>query len=71
MTTRTTRRWLPAAIVACLLVSSGVALGQGVRLAPGWDFGGEEPRPASPPPKPDQVIATGIRRMPSTSCCSP
>jgi enamine deaminase RidA (YjgF/YER057c/UK114 family) len=57
MTTRTTRRWLPAAIVACLLVSSGVALGQGVGLAPGWDFGGDTPRQASPPPKPDQVIA--------------
>ena len=57
MTTRTTRRWLPAAIVACLLVSSGVALGHGVRLAPGWDFGGDTPRQASPPPTPDQVIA--------------
>jgi enamine deaminase RidA (YjgF/YER057c/UK114 family) len=57
MTKRTMRRWLPAGVAACLLVSSGAALGQGVRLAPGWDFGGDAPRPASPPPKPDQVIA--------------
>ena len=57
MTTRNARRWLPATFVACLLVCSGVALGQGVRLAPGWDFGGDTPREALPPPKPDQVIA--------------
>lgn len=57
MITRTTRRWLAPAVVACLLVTAGAALGQGVRLAPGWDFGGDTPRQAAPPPKPDQVIA--------------
>jgi enamine deaminase RidA (YjgF/YER057c/UK114 family) len=52
------RRWLPLTIVAGLLVfGAGAALGNGVPLAPGWDFGGDEPRQASPPPKPDQVIA--------------
>jgi enamine deaminase RidA (YjgF/YER057c/UK114 family) len=52
------RRWLPLTIVAGLLVfGSGAALGSGVSLAPGWDFGGDAPRQASPPPKPDQVIA--------------
>jgi enamine deaminase RidA (YjgF/YER057c/UK114 family) len=57
MTPRTMRRWLAPAVLASLLVTAGAALGQGIQLAPGWDFGGDEPRPASPPPKPDQVIA--------------
>jgi enamine deaminase RidA (YjgF/YER057c/UK114 family) len=57
MTMRITRRWLAPAVAACLLVTSGAALGSGVGLAPGWDFGGDAPRPASPPPEPDQVIA--------------
>jgi enamine deaminase RidA (YjgF/YER057c/UK114 family) len=52
------RRLLPLTIIGSLLVfGTGAALGHGVRLAPGWDFGGSEPRQASPPPKPDQVIA--------------
>jgi enamine deaminase RidA (YjgF/YER057c/UK114 family) len=52
------RRWLPLTIVAGLLAfGSGAALGHGVPLAPGWDFGRDTPRQASPPPKPDQVIA--------------
>jgi enamine deaminase RidA (YjgF/YER057c/UK114 family) len=57
MTPRTMRRWLSPAVLACLLVTAGAALGQGVGLAPGWDFGGETPQAAVPPPKPDQVIA--------------
>jgi enamine deaminase RidA (YjgF/YER057c/UK114 family) len=52
------RRWLPLTIAAGLLVfGAGAALGQGLPLAPGWDFGGEEPQQASPPPEPGQVIA--------------
>jgi enamine deaminase RidA (YjgF/YER057c/UK114 family) len=52
------RRWLPLTIAGGLLLfGSGAALGQGVPLAPGWDFGGDTPQPASPPPKPGQVIA--------------
>jgi enamine deaminase RidA (YjgF/YER057c/UK114 family) len=52
------RRWLPLTIAAALLgLGSGAALGAGVTLAPGWDFGGDAPRTASPPPKPDQAIA--------------
>src|SRR5215212_4482890 len=52
------RRWLPLTIVAALLVfGSGAALGQGLPLVPGWDFGGDAPSEATPPPDPDQVIA--------------
>ena len=52
------RRWLPLTIAAGLLVfGAGAALGQGLPLAPGWDFGGAEPQQASPPPEPGQVIA--------------
>ena len=57
MMKRTTRRWLPPAVVAVLLVTAGAAAGHGIRLAPGWDFGGDTPRQAAPPPKPEQVIA--------------
>jgi enamine deaminase RidA (YjgF/YER057c/UK114 family) len=52
------RRLLPLIILGAVLVfGTGAALGNGVPLAPGWDFGGDTPRQASPPPKPDQVIA--------------
>jgi enamine deaminase RidA (YjgF/YER057c/UK114 family) len=52
------RRWLPPTIAAAVLAfGSGAALGDGLGLAPGWDFGGDAPEPAAPPPRPDQVIA--------------
>lgn len=57
MTPRTMRRWPAPAVLACLLVTAGAAPGQGIRLAPGWDFGGDTPQQAAPPPGPDQVIA--------------
>jgi enamine deaminase RidA (YjgF/YER057c/UK114 family) len=50
----TMRRAALLAIVIALTFASGVLAAQ--RLAPGWDFGGEEPRPDSPPPAPGQAI---------------
>jgi enamine deaminase RidA (YjgF/YER057c/UK114 family) len=56
-TARRRRLLAPIILGALLVFGTGAALGHGMQLAPGWDFGGDEPRQASPPPRPDQVIA--------------
>ena len=51
------RRLAPAALLILLAFGGGAAAADVARRAPGWDFGGDGPRAAAPPPKPGQVIA--------------